>query len=83
MLGQSELFCILINLPQPNLTYIWSEILDMIYLNRISLRKRLCAGPVPANKKHLTGTVPVNKEQLTGTLYIFWGTDGEILIAIS
>ena len=41
------------------------------------------AGTVPANKEHLTGTVPVNKEHLTITIYIFWGNEGEMLIAIS
>ena len=50
--------------------------------------KRLFAGKVPVNKKHLTGTVPSNKEHLTGTihmnkehititLYIFWGNGGK------
>ena len=34
----------------------------------ISKRKRLSAGTVPVNKKHLTGTVPANKEHLTGTV---------------
>ena len=29
--------------------------------NNINKRKRLSAGTVPVNKKHLTGTVPVNK----------------------
>ena len=61
---------------------------------RFNLRKRLSAGTVPVNKKHLTGTVPtnkehltgtvpVNKEHLTGTLYIFRVNEGEMLMAIS
>ena len=47
------------------------------------LRKRLFTGTVPVNKEHLTGTVPVNKEHLTISIYIFWGNEGEMLIAIS
>ena len=37
-----------------------------IFCRRI--RKRLCTGTLPVNKKHLTGTVPVNKKHLTGTV---------------
>ena len=51
--------------------------------NHLYLRKRLSAGTVPVNKKHLTGTVLMNKQHLTGTLYIIWGNEGEMLIAIS
>ena len=47
------------------------------------MNKKHLTCTVPANKEHLTGTVPVNKEHLTGTLYIFWGNEGEMLIAIS
>ena len=47
------------------------------------MNKKHLTGTVPANKEHLTGTVPVNKEHLTGTLYIFWGNEGEMLVAIS
>ena len=34
----------------------------------LMFRKRLSAGTVPVNKKHLTDTVSANKEHLTGTV---------------
>ena len=49
----------------------------------VPVNKKHLAGTAPANKEHLTGTLPVNKEHLTCTLYIFWGNEGEMLIAIS
>ena len=52
------------------------------YEKHKKLWKRLSAGTVPVYKKHLTGTVPANKEHLKVTLYIFWGNEGEMLIAI-
>ena len=49
----------------------------------VPVNKKRLIGTIPANKEHLTGTVIVNKEHLTGKLYIFWGNEGEMLIAIS
>ena len=46
------------------------------------VNKKNLTGAVPANKENLIGTLPVNKEHLTGSLYIFWGNEGEMLIAI-
>ena len=41
----------------------------------VPVNKKHLTGTVPANKEHLTGTVPVNKEHLTGTLSNFWGIE--------
>ena len=40
----------------------------LLFLIPISKWKRLSAGTVPVNKKHLKCTVPANKEHLTGTV---------------
>ena len=47
------------------------------------MNKKHLTGTVPRNNEHLTGTVPVNKQHLTDKLNIFWGNEGEMLIAIS
>ena len=64
------------------LFYPYVKYKEGLFAGTVPANKKHLTGTVPANKEHLTGTVPVNKEHLTGTLYIFWGNEGEMLIAI-